>query len=220
MTGGGVRKVTVPGGRQFHEGDGSQGGGVTPCAPGRALASERRARSDAPHRPDKMRIAAWGEHWVDRVGRGRLTPRHENSFSGRQCWHLITDVALGASGVDWSRWRGPDLNGISKETGWQAQWPAEGPKAALEGIRRHGVRFLLGQRRARLYDGQRQQHRFDLLPGRAHGRESSGSIPILARSTQRTLKAGRARRPRWRMAASIPSAGKGTCSAWTRQRGP
>jgi outer membrane protein assembly factor BamB len=41
---------------------------------------------------------------------------------------LITNVALGASGVDWYRWRGPDLNGISKETGWQAQWPAEGPK--------------------------------------------------------------------------------------------
>jgi outer membrane protein assembly factor BamB len=30
--------------------------------------------------------------------------------------------------VDWYRWRGPDLNGISKEAGWQAQWPAEGPK--------------------------------------------------------------------------------------------
>jgi outer membrane protein assembly factor BamB len=41
---------------------------------------------------------------------------------------LIADVALGASGVDWYRWRGPDLNGISKETGWQAQWPATGPK--------------------------------------------------------------------------------------------
>lgn len=29
---------------------------------------------------------------------------------------------------DWYRWRGPDLNGISTETGWQAQWPADGPK--------------------------------------------------------------------------------------------
>jgi outer membrane protein assembly factor BamB len=41
---------------------------------------------------------------------------------------LITNVAFGAGGVDWYRWRGPDLNGISKEKGWQAQWPAEGPK--------------------------------------------------------------------------------------------
>jgi outer membrane protein assembly factor BamB len=40
----------------------------------------------------------------------------------------MTMGALGADGVDWYRWRGPDLNGISKETGWNAQWPAEGPK--------------------------------------------------------------------------------------------
>jgi outer membrane protein assembly factor BamB len=31
-------------------------------------------------------------------------------------------------GVDWYRWRGPDLNGISKETGWTTVWPKEGPK--------------------------------------------------------------------------------------------
>ena len=40
-------------------------------------------------------------------------------------------AALGtpaASGIDWPRWRGPDLNGISLEKGWQAQWPAEGPR--------------------------------------------------------------------------------------------
>jgi outer membrane protein assembly factor BamB len=41
---------------------------------------------------------------------------------------LVTTAEVGASGVDWYRWRGPDLNGISKETGWNAQWPAEGPK--------------------------------------------------------------------------------------------
>src|ERR1700759_5561557 len=33
-----------------------------------------------------------------------------------------------ACGADWYRWRGPDLNGISKETGWSANWPDEGPK--------------------------------------------------------------------------------------------
>jgi len=41
---------------------------------------------------------------------------------------LLTQSSVGAGGVDWYRWRGPDLNGISKETGWNAQWPAEGPK--------------------------------------------------------------------------------------------
>lgn len=30
--------------------------------------------------------------------------------------------------LDWPHWRGPDYNGISKETGWSVKWPAEGPK--------------------------------------------------------------------------------------------
>jgi len=33
-----------------------------------------------------------------------------------------------AAGVDWYRWRGPDLNGISRETGWNANWPKDGPR--------------------------------------------------------------------------------------------
>jgi len=41
---------------------------------------------------------------------------------------LANQAAVEASGVDWYRWRGPDLNGISKETGWNVQWPADGPK--------------------------------------------------------------------------------------------
>ena len=41
---------------------------------------------------------------------------------------LVTTAEVGTGGVDWYRWRGPDLNGISKETGWNSQWPAEGPK--------------------------------------------------------------------------------------------
>ena len=33
-----------------------------------------------------------------------------------------------SNAADWPQWRGPDQNGISKETGWSAKWPAEGPK--------------------------------------------------------------------------------------------
>jgi outer membrane protein assembly factor BamB len=33
---------------------------------------------------------------------------------------------------DWPQWRGPDRTGISKETGWLAKWPAEGPKRLWE----------------------------------------------------------------------------------------
>jgi outer membrane protein assembly factor BamB len=40
---------------------------------------------------------------------------------------LIASTTV-ASAIDWFRWRGPDLNGISKETGWQVQWPSPGPK--------------------------------------------------------------------------------------------
>jgi outer membrane protein assembly factor BamB len=36
--------------------------------------------------------------------------------------------ALPCAALDWYRWRGPDLNGISKETGWTTSWPKEGPK--------------------------------------------------------------------------------------------
>jgi len=30
--------------------------------------------------------------------------------------------------ADWPHFRGPDYNGISKETGWSTTWPADGPK--------------------------------------------------------------------------------------------
>jgi len=36
--------------------------------------------------------------------------------------------ARAAAEFDWPRWRGPDVNGISKESGWSTTWPAEGPK--------------------------------------------------------------------------------------------
>jgi outer membrane protein assembly factor BamB len=44
---------------------------------------------------------------------------------------LLLGGALGlwnASGADWPWWRGPERNGISRETGWSARWPAAGPK--------------------------------------------------------------------------------------------
>lgn len=34
---------------------------------------------------------------------------------------------------DWPQWRGPNRDGISKETGWKAKWPAGGPKKLWEG---------------------------------------------------------------------------------------
>lgn len=41
---------------------------------------------------------------------------------------LFAATSFSANALDWFRWRGPDLNGISKEKNWTAEWPADGPK--------------------------------------------------------------------------------------------
>src|ERR1041385_7047606 len=41
---------------------------------------------------------------------------------------LSSLISSSAIAEDWPNFRGPDHNGISKETGWAAQWPAGGPK--------------------------------------------------------------------------------------------
>ena len=40
---------------------------------------------------------------------------------------LIPSAVKGAA-YDWPHWRGPHKNGISSETNWSRQWPAQGPK--------------------------------------------------------------------------------------------
>ncbi len=42
---------------------------------------------------------------------------------------IVTSSAnMGTSTPDWPQWRGPQRNGISQESGFLKQWPAEGPK--------------------------------------------------------------------------------------------
>jgi len=41
---------------------------------------------------------------------------------------LLAGLVTNLRAADWPNYRGPDHNGISKETGWTAQWPANGPK--------------------------------------------------------------------------------------------
>lgn len=43
---------------------------------------------------------------------------------------VFTTSSSVAPAADWYRWRGPDLNGTSRETGWQAEWPDEDPPVA------------------------------------------------------------------------------------------
>ncbi len=42
---------------------------------------------------------------------------------------LLSSLAL-ANASDWPMFRGPDLNGVSHETGWSSSWPKDGPKVA------------------------------------------------------------------------------------------
>src|SRR5687767_248979 len=39
----------------------------------------------------------------------------------------VASMALAQSTANWPQWRGPNRDGISKETGLLKQWPAEGP---------------------------------------------------------------------------------------------
>ena len=45
---------------------------------------------------------------------------------------IISLLSVPANATDWPRWRGPDLNGISREKGWTTVWPKEGPKQLWE----------------------------------------------------------------------------------------
>ena len=66
---------------------------------------------------------------------------------------LITQYVHHTHALDWPMFRGPDHNGISKETQWAKQWPKEGPKKLWEaqvGIgfssisTAHGLAYTLG----------------------------------------------------------------------------
>ncbi|HWQ93229.1 MAG TPA: serine/threonine protein kinase, partial [Clostridia bacterium] len=43
---------------------------------------------------------------------------------------LLCACAQQADAADWPQWRGPDRDGVSKETGLLQQWPAGGPTLA------------------------------------------------------------------------------------------
>lgn len=62
--------------------------------------------------------------------------RHPSPMAWRlmpAAWTAILGVVLAgapvlAADTDWAQWRGPDRTGVSTETGWTTEWPADGPK--------------------------------------------------------------------------------------------
>ena len=47
---------------------------------------------------------------------------------------LLSFSVLSTSALDWPIYRGPDHNGVSRETGWLSSWPAGGPKILWQGF--------------------------------------------------------------------------------------
>lgn len=58
-----------------------------------------------------------------RMGNGRVSVGVVMALAGV----VLLAVSVG-SADDWPRWRGPNGNGISAETGWSTNWPENGPK--------------------------------------------------------------------------------------------
>ena len=62
----------------------------------------------------------------------RLRARLPRSFAAGYAPVVALIACFAASfqiaAEDWSRWRGPAFNGVSRETGWSTSWPQEGPK--------------------------------------------------------------------------------------------
>lgn len=83
---------------------------------------------------------------------------------------LICLIPFPVRGDDWPRWRGPDLNGISKEKNWLHPWPKDGPPVAWKASVGRGlssVSVVAG----RLYtmghqDGKDTIHCLDALTGK------------------------------------------------------
>src|SRR5713226_37341 len=64
------------------------------------------------HRPDSLRISRYRMN-TRLLLLGGLT---------------LCSVTLAATAADWPQWRGPERNGISRESGLLKEWPKAGPK--------------------------------------------------------------------------------------------
>src|SRR4026209_1857041 len=47
---------------------------------------------------------------------------------------LFAGQVMARGGASWPQWRGPNRDGVSKETGLLKQWPAEGPPLVWKAV--------------------------------------------------------------------------------------
>ena len=90
-----------------------------------------------------------------------------------QTWLWIAILALlptSVSALDWPQWRGPERDGISKETGLLKSWPAEGPKKVWEAPLEQGYSSMIvvGKRLYTQYQKAEKQYvgEFDVDTGK------------------------------------------------------
>src|SRR5215204_4766731 len=86
---------------------------------------------------------------------------------------MLAQQAVAQSAVNWPQWRGPNRDGISKETGLLKQWPAEGPPLAWKttGAGRGYSSFSISD--GRLYTmGLRGDREFIIASDLATGKEA------------------------------------------------
>ena len=66
----------------------------------------------------------------------------------------VASMSLAQSNANWPQWRGPNRDGISKETGLLKQWPAEGPALVWKSLRRGWWLLVVFSREWQIaYDG-------------------------------------------------------------------
>ncbi len=79
-----------------------------------------------------------------------LITRLARRAGGKLAGLLLFLMASSAPAIDWPRWRGPDLNGVSAETNWFRPWPNDGPPILWR--TQVGIGFAtVSVRRGRLY---------------------------------------------------------------------
>lgn len=64
---------------------------------------------------------------------------------------LAAAIVPAQAGMDWPQWRGPNRDGVSKETGLLKQWPAEGPPLAWKAKGAGGGYSSMSLAKGRLY---------------------------------------------------------------------
>src|SRR5215813_12078946 len=84
----------------------------------------------------------------------------------------VADHVLAQTDANWPQWRGPNRDGVSKETGLLKQWPADGPSLVWKASGAGGGYSSFSIANGRLYTmGVRGNREFVIAFDVANGKE-------------------------------------------------